>query len=483
MKDNLSSIPSELRHQNRWIVWKREGEKKEPYNPRKLSQHANIKVPETWADFAFAKVLVVGGKVDGLGYAFKRDEPYVVTDLDHCMVDGQPTSDAAEIVRRMDSYTELSQSGEGLHIVCRGEKPTDRCRRGGVEIYDDHFIYLTGNIWGGRKTIEDRQEALDWLCQETFGEGKSEASPASVSDLVLGSDREPPEDKLRDLLEDKEFTLLWEHRKKSIPSLSEYDFRLACCAIEANWSDQETADLLLTFREAYGDKEDRAKGLREDYIPRTIAKAKARSGDTKVLSLLPFKVVKVKQYGDQESQISLVLDNGREIDMGTTDRYVSAKYAQSRLIECQLGLSLKALKRWNEIILALQPLMELVPTTTREDDARSYMDDYISGRLSLPNAETEDDLKRLFGSGLHGIAANSKGRVYLRLSDTTRYVRVHTGMPNINTRTVSRDLIRLGFESYKLSITEEGKRRQIRIWVSKPGFIDADEGGDASDTT
>lgn len=473
----MASIPSELLELNRWVL---HDANKHPLQTN--GEPASVSDPSTWrsykeAESAYRNRHATGKHFKGIGFVFTQNDPYCGIDLDKCAKNGVIDPDAQVIIDALNSYTELSVSRTGAHVIVKAAKPGGRCRKDNIEVYDQkRYFIITGNVLQGRDAINERQAELDSLYEETFGEViESNAEPVLVDELVLDSDREPPEDKLRDLLEDGEFTLLWEHRKKSIPSLSEYDFRLACCAIEANWSDQETADLLLTFRETYGDKEDRAKGLRDDYIPRTILAAKAKSGDTKVLSLLPFKVVKVKQYGDQESQISLVLDNGREIDMGTTDRYVSARMSQARLVECQLGLSLKALKRWNEIILALQPLMELVPTTTREDDARSYVDDYISGRISMPNAETEDDLKRLFGSGLHGIAASSKGRVYLRLSDMTRYARIHTGMPNINTRTVSRDLIRLGFESYKLSITEEGKRRQIRIWISKAGFIDADE--------
>lgn len=68
------------------------------------------------------------------------------------------------------TYMEISQSGEGIHIFCKGEiadnliRPSD-----GIEIYkDDRYIALTGNIGDGRyfpisNRLLDKQEELDIL--------------------------------------------------------------------------------------------------------------------------------------------------------------------------------------------------------------------------------------------------------------------------------------------------------------------------------
>jgi hypothetical protein len=85
-----------------------------------------------------------GKPLDGLGRYVAP--PFVVIDLDKC-VDPQ-TGDvetwAGEIVRSIDSYTESSPSGTGLHIWVRGAKPGDRCRNG-IEMYDrGRYLTLTG---------------------------------------------------------------------------------------------------------------------------------------------------------------------------------------------------------------------------------------------------------------------------------------------------------------------------------------------------
>jgi len=79
----------------------------------------------------------------------REDDPYTIIDLDH-VIDpktGIIEPWAQEIIDRMNSYTEISKSGTGIHIIVMGKKPGDKCkgRNGQVEMYDHkrHFA-LTG---------------------------------------------------------------------------------------------------------------------------------------------------------------------------------------------------------------------------------------------------------------------------------------------------------------------------------------------------
>lgn len=470
----INNIPLELRQLDQWVIWKADKKPRNPHN----NQLASVSNPRTWGTFKEAVQAVKDYGAKGVGFVFAEDDPYCGIDLDKVISeDGVIDPEAQSIIDKLDSYAEVSQSGLGIHIIVRAKKPSNRCRKDWAEIYETgRYFALTGDLWGGRATIEDRQEELDWLCQETFGR-QPDAEPVPVDDLVLDSNVEPPEDKLAELLEDDDAKKVWEHRAR-LKSISEYDWRLALAAIEAGWEDQEIADLIIAFRRQHGTADDLAKALRKDYIPNTIAKARAEMKGAGVLALLPFKVAKVLQYGEQDSEIFLVLDGGKEISMGATDRYVSPRLAQARLVENQLGLPSKALKRWNDIVLALQPLMEIVHSTTREEDAVSRLDDYISSRITLPKIESDDDIRKMFGTGLHSIAEDKEGHLYLRLSDITRYFRVHSGMPSINTKTVSRDLLRLGFEKRKFRI-KGGK--QIRLWISPPGYTNIGEDGEGDE--
>lgn len=471
---NLDNVPLELRHLAQFVIWKADKKPRNPHN----NQLADVSDPTTWGTFPEACKAKEDYRAKGVGFVFTEDDPYCGIDLDKVIdEDGVIDPEAQSIIDELDSYAEVSQSGLGIHIIVRAEKPSNRCRKDWVEIYETgRYFAITGNLWEGRATIEDRQEALDWLCQETFGD-QADAEPVSIDELVLLPDAEPPEDKLAELLEDDGAKKLWEHGAR-LPSLSEYDWRLALAAIEAGWEDQEIADLIIAFRRQHGKADDLAKALRKGYVTSTIAKARAEMRGAGVLALLPFKVAKVLQYGEQDSEIFLVLDNGKEISMGTTDRYVSPRLAQARLIENQLGLPLKALKRWNDIILALQPLMEVVETTTREEDTKAWLGDYISSRIVLPRIESDSDIGEMFRSGLNSMADDKEGRLYLRLSDVTRYSAVHCGLRGVNTKSVSRDLRRVGFEPRKIRV-KGGK--QVRIWISPPGFVSADKGGSGWD--
>lgn len=472
---NLDNIPAELQGLKQWVIYRNI---KIPIDAKKplSGGHASTTDPATWSSFEKAREAIENHNYRGPGFVFTENDPYCGIDLDDVIDDdGHIDPEAQAIIDKMDSYTEVSQSGHGIHIIVRAKKPGGRCRKDNVEVYEKgRYFALTGNLWQDRGVIEDRQAELDTLYEEVLG-GQPDAEPVAVDDLVFDPDANPPPDKLAELIEDDEVRKVWEHKAR-LSSISDYDWHLALAAIEAGWENQEIADLIIAFRRQHGKADDLAKALRKDYIPRTIARAKQDTGGAGVLALLPFKVVKVLQYGEQDAEIWLVLDNGKEISMGTTDRYVSPRLAQARLVESQLGLPSKALKRWNEIVLALQPLMKIVETTSREDDAMAWLYDYVSSRVSIPRIERDGDIGEIFGEGRCSMALDKEGRLYLRLPDATKYAKFHTGMPNVNTRAIARDLVRLGFEKRKPR-DKEGK--QIRLWVSQAGFIDDNEGVDA----
>lgn len=76
----------------------------------------------------------------------------IFIDLDDSIEeDGTIMPWALEIVKRFNSYVERSQSGHGLHILIKGIKPGDRCRKASyphkVEIYShSRQCCLTGDV-------------------------------------------------------------------------------------------------------------------------------------------------------------------------------------------------------------------------------------------------------------------------------------------------------------------------------------------------
>lgn len=72
----------------------------------------------------------------------------------------------------------------------------------------------------------------------------------------------------------------WLHRRTDLvdTSLSSYDMSLAAFAVQCGWTDQEIADLIVSFRIKHGTEKDIKKAFRLDYISRTIKNARIKFG-------------------------------------------------------------------------------------------------------------------------------------------------------------------------------------------------------------
>jgi primase-polymerase (primpol)-like protein len=107
--------------------------------------------PTTWSTHAEAAASTVG---EGIGYVLGDGVGCI--DLDHCIVDGTLEPWAAEVVAaNPGTYTEVSRSGEGLHIFgLLSERPGRLVRDGrSIEVYSTgRYIALTGNTFGNTPT-------------------------------------------------------------------------------------------------------------------------------------------------------------------------------------------------------------------------------------------------------------------------------------------------------------------------------------------
>ena len=143
----VEGIPEELRIRPQWVVWKAVGDKpdKIPYSAR-TGRRASSTDLLTWSTFEEALQAYENGEYDGVGFVFSSADPYTGIDLDDCVAeDGEIALWALEIARYFDSYTELSATGSGLHIIVRGEVPNRR--KGDVEVYSSkRFFTVTGHV-------------------------------------------------------------------------------------------------------------------------------------------------------------------------------------------------------------------------------------------------------------------------------------------------------------------------------------------------
>lgn len=154
MKFFPENLPDEIKDSKQWVLWKKEPKKdgkegKVPYQPN--GKRARSNDPSTW--YKLSTVITVYqdvGGFDGICWMMPTIPGDIIfIDIDHCIIDGMIEQWAEEVIKRFNSYTERSQSGNGLHILIKGHKPIQRCRKHGnpYEIYDClRPCYLTGDL-------------------------------------------------------------------------------------------------------------------------------------------------------------------------------------------------------------------------------------------------------------------------------------------------------------------------------------------------
>jgi hypothetical protein len=180
---SLESLPEALRAIPRWMGTRFERRKdgktdKPPY--RVVSGLPVIKAdktnPENWTTYSEALAAYERGDVDAIGVVFTEDDPYFVVDLDG-VIDrdtGEIHPAAAEVIHALGSYTEISCSGTGVHVIGRGAKPEYAgCKSQkfgvGVEVYDtNRFMVMTGRRMSGEPEPQDRQDELLALCRKLW---------------------------------------------------------------------------------------------------------------------------------------------------------------------------------------------------------------------------------------------------------------------------------------------------------------------------
>ena len=182
--DQYGRLPAELKAARQWCI---AGPDKAPYVATATGiSHASVLRPQQWKDFYSVEHDRVATGAPNIGFMLTYEDPWTCIDLDVKGPHNEPDTTKwtsqkdidryMNIVRVMDSYTEVSASGYGLHIWVRGRIGTG-VRRDGVEVYSqERFIVCTGNVYVD-KPIADRQEILDNMVMQMRGEGYSGPIP------------------------------------------------------------------------------------------------------------------------------------------------------------------------------------------------------------------------------------------------------------------------------------------------------------------
>lgn len=159
----ILQVPEELRENLLWagstydvideVTGKRDKAPRNIYTGERIS----VTSDDGWVTFEE----VMNSQYPAVGFKLTSRDPYVVIDLDK-VHDAEQNERARKIMSSFDSYTEVSKSGNGVHIILKGPAMKGR-RRGNVEIYSqERYIICTGKTIRNKPIIEGG-ELLDKL--------------------------------------------------------------------------------------------------------------------------------------------------------------------------------------------------------------------------------------------------------------------------------------------------------------------------------
>ncbi|KTG30225.1 phage NrS-1 polymerase family protein, partial [Haloferax profundi] len=173
---------------------------------------------------------------------------------------GDVDDDAQDIIDRLDSYTEVSPSGTGYHVLIKGELPNGRNRRGHIELYDTaRFFTVTGdrvdNTPGQVKRRQDALEAIHREYVQLHSENKdperdehtSVRDDANTTPAVSLEDNELLK-KAKNASNGPKFERLWNGNTAGYDSNSEAD--MALCCLLAFWTGGDTTQMDTLFRQS-----------------------------------------------------------------------------------------------------------------------------------------------------------------------------------------------------------------------------------------
>lgn len=199
------NIPKSLRKDGKFCVWKyidRDGHKtKCPFDPH-TGQFGASNDPKAFSSFAHAHLVLERYGYDGLGVGIFGD--VCAIDLDDCITeDGKLSEKAKNIVSCMHSYTELSPSGKGIHILFRAphfdydkSKYYINNQSEGIEAYiagaTNKFVTITGKrLVGSPHDLQERSSQLSEVLETYMRRrewDREEGQGGVFTDLPLSDD-------------------------------------------------------------------------------------------------------------------------------------------------------------------------------------------------------------------------------------------------------------------------------------------------------
>ncbi len=188
-------IPQALKDIPQWVCWRyedRDGKRTKVPHQALRGARASSTDPATWAKFTQAldrftrEVDEDYPRLDGIGLVLTEDLGIVGVDLDHV---SEWLEDANRIIRDLDSYTEVTPSGDGYRVFLYASIPFGgRKRKGYIEAYSSgRFLTVTGqSLFGGE--VEERHAAFTQFHKDRLAADPKVSVPKPTQSLSLDDD-------------------------------------------------------------------------------------------------------------------------------------------------------------------------------------------------------------------------------------------------------------------------------------------------------
>ncbi|GAB0170523.1 phage/plasmid primase, P4 family [Lysinibacillus sp. CTST325] len=467
---NFNEIPSELKALPQWILWRAEEKggryTKIPYQVDGNEARSNDR--RTWSTFATAAKFYTESNANGIGFVFSRQDKYIGIDIDKCITYSADDTEksnpiintfAQEIIDTLDSYTEFSVSGTGIHIIIKGSLPQSivgtgrKSAKHGLEIYQyGRYFTMTGNRENSNE-IYDRTDELAEVFEKYFDDsdvqGRVNLAEFEKDEIKLSNDalwermfRSKSGDEIRALHDGK---LINDDHSSS---------DLALCNHLAFWTGKSSSRMDSMFRETslMRDKWDRIhfSDTGETYGERTIAEAITSTTTT----VLDYKHEEEYAEFDVSFNVDAVADDVEEKpkkkfrlnELGNAER-IAYEYGHAIRFVSEIGWMLWDGKRWkydnklqieriaNKVLRELEKseddmekswarkcgkrnirmnsikdLMPLVPAEREEFDRHKFLFNCSNGILNLRTGKLQQHDRELRLSKLANVEFEEKAQ-------------------------------------------------------------------------
>ena len=428
--------------------------------------------------------------VKGVGFVFTDNDPFIGIDLDKVIDgDGKLEDWAQEWVDKLDSYTEYSPSGRGLHVFIRGKLPTTGKRGSRFEVYQTaRFFTFTGNAYkdyGEDPQIPNRQEEIEELLDKYRPGWRDEKS--SGSNVEVDTSGTLSAAKFAALLSNSnKFKKTWEHRRADFKdqSMSSYDLSLAMQAMHAGWSDGEVVALIVEHRGHYGDEQNKAG--RMDYLERTLRAAKDYLqkdikdsdaatkaalenaseaepedilGDISSRLQLRNPITKIIKRGTDPAEYYFVI-NDAELRIGETNDLFSNRIMKKKIFEWT-GEIIPSQKQneWDCIISLMEKVMIFEDVGCSYSETMDAVTDYLEEN-SIQGEETWKEALELKQPFFRD------GMTWINLNNFYPHVEVKRCLPPGSIRKLKNRLLQCGFEDRIFTASISGKQK-CRTYLGK----------------